>query len=398
MNTNPYSSDATTALCWKCKGSGVKLKRTEKTLHAIPCGVCIAASGSKAAAPLNDTTKPLPSRVLRRGFVRPFNPSQTWTPPGPAAAISIEQAGALLADGEMVTALCGSWVIFQLVQGHRYTTDDLSTAAIAIQLYTTRGNLPRPQSHIDIGCGLGSVLSFVRWYFDDSLLKSVGIEAQLKHVELARKTISINMKAPSLVSDVRHGDLRELASNESGLLNAETEFQSFDLVTGTPPYFPVPNGVVPTVQGRGYCSFEMRGGVETYCLAARQCLRRTSDARFVFVQTAIEVKRSEEAIWSLAQMRILERVDFYGVDGKKDPLFVIFVCGWEPVSKGQQESDGETVPHDGSGKQVKDFTWDGISREECSVRRITVRDKDGRYTPEYHDLLVLVGKPPVLVA
>ncbi|KAJ3230215.1 hypothetical protein HDU81_004669 [Chytriomyces hyalinus] len=294
----------------------------------------------------------------------------------------------------MVTALCGSWVIFQLVQGHRYTTDDLSTAAIAIQLYTsTRDNLPRPKSHIDIGCGLGSVLSFVRWFFDDSLQKSVGIEAQLKHVELARKSISVNMKPPSLVSEVRHGDLRDLASNESGLLNAETEFQSFDLVTGTPPYFPVPNGVVPTVQGRGYCSFEMRGGVETYCLAARQCLRRNSDARFVFVQTAIEVKRSEEAIWSLAQMRILERVDFYGVDGKKEPLFVIFVCGWEPARKDHRESDGETLSRD-IEKQVKDFAWDGVGREEYSVRRITVRDKDGMYTQEYHDLLVLVGKPP----
>ncbi|KAJ3030217.1 UNVERIFIED_CONTAM: hypothetical protein HDU68_009741 [Siphonaria sp. JEL0065] len=266
----------------------------------------------------------------------------------------------------MITSLAGSWSIFQLIQGHRYTTDDLSTAAIAIQEFTVK-NLPMPKRHIDIGCGLGSVLLFVNWKLHEHLETSLGIEAQEKHVELARKSIRTNMGhnvGDSSVSTVRHGDLRSLAEGNKDLLSLEEE-NSFDLVTGTPPYFPVPNGVVPTVQGRGMCSFELRGGVETYCLAAKRCLRRGTDARFVFVQTAIEIVRSEIAIWDLGKMEILERIDFYGSEAKKDPLFVIFVCGW------------------------------GQKKVDYPVRKVAVRTADGAYTTEYHDMLVLVGKPPL---
>ncbi|ORY53052.1 hypothetical protein BCR33DRAFT_185372 [Rhizoclosmatium globosum] len=267
----------------------------------------------------------------------------------------------------MITALCGHWSIFQLVQGHRYTTDDLSCAAIAILEYTTKG-LPSPKRHIDIGCGLGSVLLFVKWQFHDSLEMSIGIEAQEKHVELARKSVSVNMgnqdSNDTVISEVRHGDLRSLAEGNLQLLN-EAEENSFDLITGTPPYFPVTEGVLPTVQGRGMCSFELRGGVETYCLAAKRCLRKSKEARFVFVQTAIEIKRSERAIWDLGEMEVLERVDFLGSESKKDPLFVIFVCGW------------------------------GEKKEMYPTRTIAVRTSDGAYTRKYHDMLVLVGKPPL---
>ncbi|KAI8614493.1 hypothetical protein BC830DRAFT_1127222 [Chytriomyces sp. MP71] len=382
--TTPYLANATKLVCWKCNGAGVKKLRAprpdskgKKILATVPCAICVS-TGTSAAAALNDTTKPLPPRVVRRGLVRAFKPPPNWECPGPAPSLSISEAGInMLREGEMLTSLCGSWSIFQLLQGHRYTTDDLSTAAIAIQEYSVR-KLPLPKRHIDIGCGLGSVLLFCRWYFSESLQQSLGVEAQEKHVELARKSILVNMgereSASHLVSEVRYGDLRDLGADPTSIL-LEHEVNVFDLVTGTPPYFPISNGTVPTVQGRGMCSFELRGGVETYCLAARQCLTRTSTARFVFVQTAIEVQRSEDAIWNLAQMRILERVDFYGVEGKEGALFVIFVCGWD--------------------KGGEDFALPVKTRQEYDVRRVVVRTRDGKYTNEYHELLVLVGKPPL---
>ncbi|KAJ3208995.1 hypothetical protein HDU82_001583 [Entophlyctis luteolus] len=329
---SPYSLDAATATCWKCRGSGYRKQRirnadaqlsTEErrqtpkaTLTSTTCPIC-AGNGTIAAAPVNDTTKELPARVLRKGRVRPFDPSRVWeTPPGPAPTLTIHEAAVHLGDGE-------------LVQGHRYTTDDLATAAVAIK-ECNNGNPPKPRRHVDIGCGLGSVLLFIKWFFWDSLEMSLGIEAQPKHCDLARKSIRVNMGSPghgaaNVVSEVRNGDLREFTSPDCRLLSKEEE-NSFDLVTGTPPYFPVPTGVLPTVQGRGMCSFEMRGGVEAYCAAARRCIRRSADSRFVFVQTAIEVKRSEVAVYEHGNMRILRRVDFFGSERRKQPLFVVFVC------------------------------------------------------------------------
>ncbi|KAI9342923.1 hypothetical protein BDR26DRAFT_858995 [Obelidium mucronatum] len=371
----PYSLDASKQQCWKCKGSGFKkarkpvtqskspaLSQAKKRLVDIPCPLC--TSGALEAAPLNNMTRSLPDRVSKRGFIRPFRPHEGWICPGPNAVTDIHDAAKLLQYGEMITSLCGSWSIHQLVQGHRYTTDDLSTAAIAIQEYTMK-KVPLPKRHVDIGCGLGSVLLFVRWKFHESLETSLGIEAQQKHVELARRSVSVNMgSGKSNTSSVRHGDLRSLAEGNLELLPLDEE-NSFDLVTGTPPYFPVPNGVVPTVEGRGMCSFELRGGIETYCLAAKRCLKKSESARFVFVQTAIEIVRSEIAIWDLGKMKILERVDFYGSEIKKNPLFVVFVCCW------------------------------GEARVGYSVRKIAVRKQDGSYSKEYHDMLVLVGKPPI---
>ncbi|KAJ3120945.1 hypothetical protein HK100_012593 [Physocladia obscura] len=397
----PYSNGGKAMLCWKCNGTGRKKQRKKitvsdtKTAAASPklvsvlidvaCPLC-AAAGETPAAPLNDTTKALPQRLLKKGFVRPFNPKfPPWNPPGPKAAVSITDAADQLQEGEMITALCGSWSIFQLIQGHRYTTDDLATAAIAIKLYET---IPKPTRHIDIGCGLGSVLLFVKWFLHETLEKSVGIEAQERHCDLARKSIAVNMdhsdenrdkngdnndanknlikKKNVVISEVRQGDLRQFADPTTICQNLSVdEIESFDLVTGTPPYFPLPNGVVPTVQGRGMCSFELRGGVETYCIAASKCLARTVNARFVFVQTAIEIERSQNAVWKNG-MKVLERVDFLGSEIKKAPLFVVFVCGW------------------GNGH-----------KEEYPVRTIAVRMKNGEYSSEYHEFLVLVGKPPV---
>jgi tRNA1(Val) A37 N6-methylase TrmN6 len=75
---------------------------------------------------------------------------------------------------------------------------------------------------------------------------------------------------------VLDGDLRDAA-----VLPAQA---SFDLITGTPPYFPEDEGVVSEVPQRGACRFELRGGVEAYCEAAARWL--DSDGTFVLCAAA----------------------------------------------------------------------------------------------------------------
>ena len=59
---------------------------------------------------------------------------------------------------------------------------------------------------------------------------------------------------------MREGDFREPA--------VTGDLGTFDLITGTPPYFPPGTGLESDHVQRGPCRFEHRGGVEAYCDAA----------------------------------------------------------------------------------------------------------------------------------
>lgn len=48
---------------------------------------------------------------------------------------------------------------------------------------------------------------------------------------------------------------------------------TFDIVTGTPPYFPAGTGISPSTGESNGCLFECKGGVEEYCRAASGYLR-----------------------------------------------------------------------------------------------------------------------------
>ena len=54
-------------------------------------------------------------------------------------------------------AIAGDWRIWQRRRGHRYSLDDVATAATAVR---TR---PAAESYLDLGCGLGSVLLMVSY-------------------------------------------------------------------------------------------------------------------------------------------------------------------------------------------------------------------------------------------
>ena len=97
----------------------------------------------------------------------------------------------------------------------------------------------------------------------------------------------------------------------------------FDIVTGTPPYFPAKNGALPRDPGRGQCAFECRGGIETYVRACSRNISNNAYARFFVCQTYIELSRTERSVEE-SGMQIVKRLDVYGREGQKNPLFCVF--------------------------------------------------------------------------
>ena len=199
-----------------------------------------------------------------------------------------------------------------------------------------------------MGCGLGSVLMMVGWKYPD--LQSVGIEAQKISCGLASRSIRFNGAEARM--KVYNGDLRD-----KGIL---PENSKFDVITGTPPYFKEGEGALSAKVDQKACLFEFRGGVEAYIEAAHRYLK--DQGRFVVVESALGQKRIDESC-KVNGMRVVERWDFIPKEGKR-PLFVIAV-----LEKSQQWKDYE-------------------------IKKVTIRNAEGKYTREYHKLLQDMGFPP----
>ena len=135
--------------------------------------------------------------------------------------------------------------------------------------------------HLDMGCGLGSVLMMVAWKFPH--LQSTGIEAQKISCGLANRSIRYNGAANRIT--VHNGDLRDFS-----VLPADSKFE---IVTGTPPYFKEGEGALSAKVDQKACLFEFRGGVEAYIEAASHYL--TEDGHFIVVESALGKKRFDEA-------------------------------------------------------------------------------------------------------
>ncbi len=163
-------------------------------------------------------------------------------------------------DDDPITCdrLTRDFQLFQRKRGHRFSSDDIVTAWAAMHL------VPRPVRALDLGCGIGSVLLHVAWCAPEATL--VGVEAQAVSFALLQRNVAHNGVAARVT--VHHGDLREeevIARLGDG----------FDLVTGTPPYFPPSTSIDAMDAQRAYARVEYRGGVEAYVTAARRVLAPT---------------------------------------------------------------------------------------------------------------------------
>jgi tRNA1(Val) A37 N6-methylase TrmN6 len=201
-----------------------------------------------------------------------------WTKPGPVPPGALGQ-GPEIEAGETLDAISGYYRLFQLKAGHRFSTDDVLTAWYGTSF------CPTAQTALDLGSGIGTVGMIAAWRLPGA--RFVTVEAQEESVRLARKSAAWNGLTERY--DIRHGDFRD-----PRLLH-ETEV--FDLVLGSPPYFPPGSGPVGDHPQKIACRFEMRGSITDYCQTAARHLAPGGFFACVFPVTPAD---QHERVWEAA--------------------------------------------------------------------------------------------------
>lgn len=148
--------------------------------------------------------------------------------------------------------------VFQRLKGHRFSSDDVVTAMIAVEA------APSAERVLDLGCGLGSVLLHLAWSLPHCTL--AGIEAQEMSFQLLKRNVERSGFSHRI--QIVHGDLR----SASAVANLEG---TYDLITGTPPYFPLTTALDAEDKQRAMARMEYRGGVEAYIEAGAPLLRES---------------------------------------------------------------------------------------------------------------------------
>jgi tRNA1(Val) A37 N6-methylase TrmN6 len=146
---------------------------------------------------------------------------------------------------------------------------------------------------------------------------------------------------------VHDGDFRDFAAGGD-----------FDLITGTPPYFPPGSGLQSDRVQRAPCRFEHRGGVEDYARVAARWL--ADDGRFVACEAASQAARVESAARA-ADLTITRWLDVIPREGKR-ALFCVF----------ELRRQGSRAPDE----------------------RLAIRGADGWWTQEFRSLREEMGLPP----
>jgi tRNA1Val (adenine37-N6)-methyltransferase len=206
-------------------------------------------------------------------------------------------------------ALTRDFRILQRAKGHRFSSDDLATAYVAWRA------CPNAKRVLDLGCGIGSVLLHLAWKMPAASF--VGIEAQ----EMSFALLTRNVKNAGITDrvEIHHGDLRDEAA-------IEKLGKNFDLVTGTPPYFPPGAASDAMDPQRAYARIEYRGGVEAYLktsaavLASDGVVVMCGDAR---AEERVERGASDAGLSIHAQLEIIPKE-------REKALFAIWTLGRAP--------------------------------------------------------------------
>jgi tRNA1(Val) A37 N6-methylase TrmN6 len=270
----------------------------------------------------------------RGGVIRAARRPVLFRAGGPAPVLPDNLDALWPGPDEDLCWLAGNWRILQRIDGHRTSLDDLLVAYLAATLLTTRP----PSRCLDLGCGIGSVLLFLAWRFPRAAF--VGVEAQDVSAGLGRRSLLWNGIAAR--AEIHTGDFRDGGAVPGPEL--------FDLVTGTPPYFPVGAGPESGNVQRAPCRFEHRGGIEAYCLAARS--RLAAGAPFVACQAWNQRERVEPAAVAagLGLTRWREVIPRAG----KEPLLCIFAMRAADCAEALVV-DPPLVVRDTQGRRTEEF-------------------------------------------
>lgn len=272
---------------------------------------------------------------------------KSWTRPGP-----VPPGCEAPAAGETLDYLCGHFRIFQYERGHRFSTDDLLTAWYGTQW------APRVEQAADLGSGIGSVAMAAAWRLPAARFCTV--EAQELSLRLARKSVRYNGLESRF--DLFEGDLRDPA-----LFPGKGPF---DLVLGSPPYFP-PGTALPAAHPQAVpARMEMRGGIAEYAAAASRIL--APGGLFAFVFPFAQKNRACAAL-DAAELVMLRRRDIVFREGD-EPVISLFAAA--------RESD--IPPELIAGPEGAPFIEPPL----------VIRLKDGRTPLEYATIRMSFGFPP----
>lgn len=245
--------------------------------------------------------------------------------------------------GETLDYICGHFRIFQYDRGHRYSTDDVLVAWYATLC------APRVDRALDLGSGIGSVATIVAWRLSGA--QFVTVEAQEQSIRLARKSITYNGIAPRF--QLIHSDLRDVQLEPV-----------FDLVTGSPPYWPPGTATEAEHSQAVPARIEMRGDVSDYARVAARSL--APGGVFVFVFPTIQLDRASSALENHS-LTLVRRRDIVFKTGEP-PLITLFAAA--------RSTD---VP----------ATYRALVEPP-----LTIRTRDGGVDPEYSAIRMSFGFPP----
>lgn len=273
-----------------------------------------------------------------------------WAKPGPRIYKTADPE-LQPTDEESLDALCGHYRIFQLNKGHRYSTDDM-----LISWYASSW-CPSAQTALDLGSGIGSVGMTVAWRLQG--VRMVTIEAQDISVHLARKSARLNELIDRY--EIRHGDFRD-----PELLSAD---EKFDLIMGSPPYFPLEAGIHGSHPQKIACRFEMRGTIADYCQVAADHLNWGGMFACIFPiqpehQAQRVIKGAQEAGLTIVRQRPIMFKE------GEPPLLCLFAM---------TRSD-----------HLPDF----FRNQTWIEPPLIIRTKAGNTHPEYNAIALSMGLPP----
>jgi tRNA1Val (adenine37-N6)-methyltransferase len=273
-----------------------------------------------------------------------------WTRPGP-----VPPGGPDPEADETLDYLCGRYRIYQYRKGHRFSTDD-----ILVAWYGTTW-CPRPDRVADLGSGIGSVAMSVAWRCPGARIHTV--EAQAISVRLARKSVAYNGLQDRYT--LHEGDLRD-----PDLFRGEAPF---DLVLGSPPYWPLGTRLEASHPQAVPARLEVRGDIGDYARAAARIL--APGGVFACVFPLDQIPRAEAA-YQDAGLLLLRRQD------------VVFKEG-EPYGLGLFV---------GSRAQDLPSTFREVAALPALAAPITIRRRDGRVDPSIALVRLAMGFPPGLGA
>lgn len=270
-----------------------------------------------------------------------------WAKPGPTSP----GRGIVNAEPhETLDAISGHFRLFQLGDGHRFSTDDILAA------WYGSSWCPTARRVLDLGSGIGTVGMICAWRMPGASF--VTVEAQAESVRLARKSARYNGIEDRY--EIREGDFRA-----TGVLRAD---EKFDLITGSPPYFPPDAGIKSEHPQKLACRFELRGTIADYCSTAAKHLAPGGFFACVFPHEPAQLARVEAGAKKSGLVIVRKRPVVFR---EGDPALV----GLFGMMR------AEDLP-----EWFRDQTW--------TEPDLIIRLRNGKIHPEYSAVKLAIGFPP----